>query len=56
MLKFICKQLKRLKMYFTEENVMKMIYALIKKIVLDNEPNAGDEFAWLDMIFENLPF
>ena len=43
-------------MYFTEENVMKMIYALIKKIVLDNEPNAGDEFAWLDMIFENIPF
>lgn len=35
---------------------MKFIYELIKKIVLDNEHNAADEFAWLDKIFENLPF
>lgn len=39
-----------------EEKVMKLIYELIKKIVMDNEPNAGDEFAWLDKVFGNLPF
>lgn len=35
---------------------MKGIYETIKKIVMDNEPNAKDEFFWLDKIFENLPF
>lgn len=35
---------------------MKFIYELIKKIVLDNESNAADEFYWLDKIFEKLPF
>lgn len=33
---------------------MKGIYDFIKNIILDNEPNAGDEFFWLDLIFGNL--
>lgn len=35
---------------------MKAIYELIRDIVLKYEHNAKDEFAWLDMIFGNLPF
>lgn len=27
------------------------IYEIIKKIIMDNEPNAKDEFFWLDKIF-----
>lgn len=34
-----------------EEIKMKSIYNLIKTLVLTNEPNAGDEFFWLDQIF-----
>ena len=35
---------------------MKGIYEFIRNIIMDNEPNAKDEFEWLDKIFENLPF
>ena len=28
------------------------IYKLIKKIIMDNEPNADDEFFWLDKFFD----
>lgn len=35
---------------------MKFIYELIRDLVLKYEHNAADEFAWLDKIFENLPF
>ena len=27
------------------------IYGLIRKIILDYEPNAADEFFWLDNVF-----
>ncbi len=30
---------------------MNKIYELIKKIIMDNEPNADDEFFWLDKFF-----
>ncbi len=33
---------------------MGKIYEFIKNIILDNEPNADDEFFWLDKIFGNL--
>ena len=42
--------------YYGRRTKMKTIYELIKKLVLGNEPDAGDEFAWLDKIFGNLPF
>ena len=32
------------------------IYNFIKNIILGNEPNAGDEFEWLDKIFGNINF
>ena len=34
-----------------ENYTMGEIYKLIKKIIMDNEPNADDEFFWLDKIF-----
>ena len=30
------------------------IYKLIKKIIMDNEPNADDDCFWLDKFFGNL--
>ena len=33
---------------------MGKIYELIKKIIMDNEPNADDEFFRLDIFFGNL--
>lgn len=33
---------------------MGKIYEFIKNIILDNEPDADDEFFWLDKIFGNL--
>lgn len=35
---------------------LKEIYQTIRTIIMDNEPNADDEFFWLNKIFENLPF
>ena len=35
---------------------MGKIYEFIKNIIMDNEPNADDEFFWLDLIFGKLPF
>lgn len=35
---------------------MKTIYEFIKSIIMDNEPNAKDEFEVLDKFFEWLPF
>lgn len=37
-----------------ENYTMGKIYELIKKIIMDNEPNADDEFFWLDIFFGNL--
>lgn len=37
-----------------ENYTMGEIYKLIKKIIMDNEPNADDEFFWLDKFFGNL--
>lgn len=37
-----------------EDYTMGEIYKLIKKIIMDNEPNADDEFFWLDKFFGNL--
>ena len=34
-----------------ENYTMGKIYELIRKIIMDNEPNADDEFFWLDKIF-----
>lgn len=33
---------------------MKDLYEFIRDIILDNESNAADEFAWLDKIFKFL--
>lgn len=35
-----------------KENYTMFIYKLIRDIILDNEPNAKDEFEWLDKIFD----
>lgn len=35
-----------------ENYTMGEIYKLIKKIILANEPNADDEFFWLDKFFD----
>lgn len=35
---------------------MKTIYEFIRDIILANEPNAKDEFYWLDKVFGWMPF